>query len=606
MKNSFLSKIKYAKKYLLGNEFYNEHFDAAIEILDIMASKKPHTNHIILDAPTQVGKTSVMEMVYRILNFEETYNVYGIKQVLYMTSDNGSGEGSLKLQTTNRFKSHWKNYVHSLPIDFLKRSDFDKFTHVMDNTIIMVDESQYGWREIFNKGQRLLQINGINFCSTEELAKRNTYIISVSATTQNERFGDSPLKLKPIVKLKPGKGYIGFNDFFNENIVRPVTKDEFIDNYEKLDEFLAKQCKKLNTIYKNTGVAKCVILRLVDNKRKNFLTDSDEFENIADKNGFVYKLVSCKDSKIDYVSLQSNIFYNCNNYEENGKKFFLMVIKYAFSYGITIEPKIKKLIATCYDVRKDLKTTEATEQGLMGRMSGYGCSIEDFENLEIYVNETHYNGIKGNVVYNNNEYSVPTKKIIKQAQIKCQKKEWDGEKSNIVAWRIDNLVFKGKVVDDYFKKHPEYDYEHLFSPDSNSNKKSFMREIMTNFIVENNIDKKCCFDLKNIIELRRKYRKNDYYADWLCSSDPIISSESRPSWRTVENADKNKNAFGMLIDVTEANPISRKGVVIKIAYGTIGFAKVAEVEKLKENRMKKWSGYDTSSNNYIIAPKTIV
>lgn len=596
MNNTFLTKIRYAKKYLLGNEFHNEHFEAAIDVLDIMASKKPHTNHIILDAPTQSGKTSVMEMIYRVLNFEKTYEKYGIEQVIYMTADNGSGEGSLKNQTTNRFRGHWKNYVHSLPIDFLKRSDFDKFNHIMENTLIMVDESQYGWREITSKGQKVLQVGGVNFCSIEELQNRNTYILSVSATTQNERYGDSILKLKPIVNLKPGKGYVGFEDFFNNNFLKPVSKSDFIDTYEKLDDFLSNQSKKLKIIYKRTNIAKCVILRLFDNKRKNFFTDSEEFESICEQNGFTYKLITCKDSRIDYSSLQANIYYNCNHYNENNKKFHLIVIKNALSYGITINSEIKKLIATCYDVRKDTNSTEATEQGTMGRMCGYGCSIDDLKDLEIYINETHYEGIKSCRIYLSNPYSTPLKRGVKKVRVKCKKNEWDRNIKNIVVWNSgETLMFEGDFVDKFFKKHNEYNTDKLFSNDSFSNCGSFLTEIMNDFLEETHVLEKHGINKNNLIELRRKFRTNDYNADRIFKTEPLIESASREkNWRTEEKADKNELAYGFLIDVTNANKKSKKGVVIKISYGNVGYAKIDECNEIVTKKRKMYDGYNTA------------
>ena len=76
------------------------------------------------------------------------------------------------------------------------------------------------------------------------------YVVSVSATTQNERYGDSELKLKHVVTLKTGENYIGIKDFINNNILKPISKDEFVDDYEKLNVFLKKQRQKLNKIYK--------------------------------------------------------------------------------------------------------------------------------------------------------------------------------------------------------------------------------------------------------------------------------------------------------------------------------------------------------------------
>ena len=592
-------KLRYAKKYLMGKEFFSEQFDAALEVLKIMASEKPHTNHIILDALTQTGKTSVMEMIYRILNFENICDSFNIKQVIYMTADNGSGDGSLKCQTSDRFKKHWDGYIHELPIEFLKRSDFDKFEHVMRNTLIMIDESQYGWREITSKGQQILQINGINFCSIEELQKKNMYILSVSATTQNERFGDSQLKLKPIVKLKPGKGYIGVEDFIDNGILKPVVKDEFISSYEALDGFLSKQSKKLKSIYKETGVAKCVILRLLDNKRKGFMTDSDEFNDIAEKNGFKCKLVVHKDSKIDYESLQSYIYYHCHNYGKDEDKFLLVVVKYAFSYGITIKAPIKKLIATCYDIRKDNYSTEATIQGLTGRMTGYGCTLEDFKDLEIFINKMHYDGIVANIE-GKNEYACPLKVTEKVARVKCEKSEYDGNKKNIVVWNNDErkpYEFKGEIVDNFFKKYKnKKEIEKIFSNEKLERAKdeSLIGKIIYAFFNELNLNVFKKFNKDNVFELRRRIKKSDSQSLRICSTDPIIGSLSRPNWQTEENAINNNIAWGGFIDLTEADPKTLKGVIIRIPYGYVGFAKEGNVINTKKPNPKLYSGYNTS------------
>ena len=606
-------KINSEKKRLLGKDFFTEHFDAALEILKIMASDKPNTNHIILDAPTQSGKTSVMEMVYKLLNFDNLYEKFGIENVIYMTADNGSGKGALKFQTKNRFENHWKNYIHTLPIEFLKGSDFDKYIHAAHNTLIMVDESQYGWREITSRGQKFLQLNGVNFCSADELQEMNTYILSVSATTQNERYGDSELKLKPIVKLETGKGYLGFEDFFEMGCIKPVTDDNFINTYEKLDMFLDAQSKKLKKIYKETGISKCVILRLYDNKKNDFFTDSDTFANIAYNNGFTVEEITCKESKIDYPQIEMSIFYNCNHYKENGMKFHLIIIKNAFSYGITIKPETKKLIGTCYDVRKDANSTEATEQGLLGRMSGYGCKKSDFYDFDIYINETHYNGIKECKINLTNEYSTPLKSFERSVRVKCEKKDWDGNKKNIVVWNNKNrqpLVFEGKIVDDFFRQHKcDYDLETLFQKEKIIGTKygeSIIGKITKDFLKENGIWDKYGFTNNNVFELRRKTSLNDWNAERICTRDPIVNSLSRTKWCIEENAEKGEIAWGGLIDLTKANEKTLKGVIIKIPYGKIGFAKSSIETKLKNKKRRLYSGYDTSINKKSVKTDVVI
>lgn len=613
MNTNFLRKIRSEKKKLMGKDFFSEHFDASIEILKIMASEKPHTNHIILDSPPQVGKTSVMEMVYKLLNYDNLYEKYGIKNVIYMTADNGSGKGALKFQTKNRFENHWKNYIHTLPIEFLKGSDFDKYIHSIPNTLLMVDETQHGWREITSRGQKFLQLNGVNFCSADELQDMNTYILSVSATTENERYGDKVLKLKPIVELKAGKGYLGFKDFYEMGCIKPVTDDNFINTYEKLDLFLGNQSKKLKKIYKETGISKCVILRLFDNKKNDFFTDSDTFENIASNNGFTVEVITCKESKIDYPQIEMSIFYNCNHYKENGMKFHLIVIKNAFSYGITIKPETKKLIATCYDVRKDTNSTEATLQGLLGRMSGYGCKRSDFFDLDIYINETHYNGIIEGKINLTNEYSTPLKSSERTVRVKCEKKEYDGDKRNIVVFNNKNkqpLVFEGKEVDDFFKKHKkDYPLDVLFQKEKIVRKKgeeSIIGKIVKDFLKETGIWEKYGFNNDNVFELRRKISVNDQYAERICTRDPIVNSLSRTKWCNEENAENGAIAWGGLIDITKANEKTLKGIVIKVPYGNVGFAKITNETKLKSKKRKLYPGYDTLINNKSVTTDTTI
>lgn len=597
-----LTNIKKSKKSFIGDFFYSEHFDAAIEILSIMASSNPNTNHIILDAPTQSGKTSVMEMVYRILNYKELYAKYGISNVIYLTADNGSGEGALKFQTEERFKKHWKKYEHTLPIRFLKRSDLNKYANSILNTLIIVDESQYGWREIESMCQKFLQKNGVNFTSGNCLCENNTYILSVSATTQNERYGDSELQLKPIVTLKTGSGYIGFKEFIEMGVIKPLMSCDFIDSYDKLDDFLGQQAKKLKNIYKKTKVAKCVILRLFDNRKSGFETNSEEFEDIVENNGFTFQLITCRDSKIDYNALQNSIFRNSFNYIKNGRKFHLVVIKNAFSYGITIDEDIKKLIATCYDVRKDYYSTEATEQGLLGRMSGYGCKKEDFEGLEIFVNEFHYNGIKLDKIYNSNEFSSPIKNVEKIDKVECNYDEWDGDFKNISLFIDKDYMYEGASIDDFFKRHKEFDYEALFKPESTPNDSSrtpFVKEIITTFCEEYGIDNyKIIYDRRRIVIYNSKTERLLH-----CKSVMIHKHNAGKLYKTiVEEAINKTSAITAFIDITSSNKKTKKGIKIFIRKWHIGFAKKTPIVVEKRGKRKKYSGYDTSVNGIKLSP----
>ena len=65
--------------------------------------------------------------------------------------------------------------------------------------------------------------------------------------------------------------------------------------------------------------------------------------------------------------------------------------------------------------------------------------------------------------------------------------------------------------------------------------------------------------------------------------NPIVSSLSRSDWRNKDNAGKKGWAF--VIDITKAD--GKKGIEIRIPYGTIGFSK--DVVSYKQR--KNWSGY---------------
>ena len=597
MNTQFIKRLEKDKISILGKNFFSEQFNAAIEILKIFASRKKHTNHAILSAPTQTGKTSVMQLLYRILNYmvgrSRVCDRYGIKKVIYLTSDNGSGKGSLKNQTMNRFDDLCNTYSDTLKIEFLKRSDLDRYDGDVSDTMILVDESQYGWREVQSVCQRFFQKNGINFRSCDDLERFNTYVVSVSATTQNERFGDSVMKYKPIVKLKPGKGYVGYDDFFECGMIKPVTDEQFINTYDKYSELLGLISKKLKKIYRETGIAKCAILRIYNNKKNNFYTDSDEFIRISNDKGFTVENITYNEAKIDYVQIQNSIYTNSGLFEANGKKFHLLIIKNAFSYGITIRPEIKKLIGFCYDVRKDVFSTEATEQGLLGRMTGY-YDINLINGLNIYINETHYNGIK-ETTEGNNPYSSPMIPTSKCVKVKCSRKKWDGNISNIVVWnneKCEPLVLEGKKVDDFFNENKDkLPIDELFDKEHKCDTYT-LSKIRDLFIKEVRLPIK--LDKKMNIDTRRCIKDNDPFATKALYSNPMITHHARTKWKSEEN--EGRTAFSFIIDIRKANKRALKGIEILIAYGNVGFATIKEEFIYKSRKKKVYSGYDTTLN----------
>ena len=610
----------FQKKYYSG--FYKEHYDASKLIIMVYADKtNPRKNHVILYAPTQSGKTTDMTLLYNMINESFIKEILGIKRVIYLTGDN---QFELSEQSMDRFRDQC-NFYNSpirlsgsnpcktedfvtlekewlkggkIPFIMIKNSDCKKFQNVdgfsLNNTLIMIDESHYGTKDIDSQVNKLLQNFGKDFSGDPvKLAKHNTYILSVSATPYNEMYADKVNNkgnlLKGIVHYKPGKGYIGFSYLYKNGNVEGLKDNSDVTDETKFKKFLKAQREKMDAIFEETGQKHAIIMRMQG--KKTLLTEHGEkgLEKIVSKYGFKLKVVDCNapKKKIDYDIAYKEIKYS----QFDGGKNVLIIVKQGFSYGISIPDDIKPLISTIYDYRPSFSnaTTDSTEQGLLGRMTGYhpkGLS----KHLKIYISNEHLEALWGYHVHiPPSESPMPSKK--RGAAIKCTFEEWDDavykptdkktaeqvKKDHIVLWNnpdLKPLVFKGVDVDAFFKRHPEFDYEKLLSKDALGSS-TFLTPI------ENAFNKELLhgrFDEKLRVDGRRQIGdngQNNQRASALGYVSPIIGSYSRREWKNPENAGKEGWAF--VIDIRNCN--GKKGIEIRIPYGTIGFSK--DVTELK-------------------------
>ena len=619
----------FVEKY--SDKFKKEHYDAIKDIIHVFADLRK--NHVILHAPTQSGKTTVMTLLYNIVNECESYltlkKFLGIKKVIYLTGDN---QCELSEQSMTRFREQCKlsmppirlsgknpcsvdefpnlvkEWVKSgkTPFIMVKNGDCKKFREKLkdfnlNNTLIMVDESHYGTKEIESQVNKFFHEFGKDFSGDpKKLSKTNTYILSVSATPYNEEFADKINNdgdlLKGIVHYKVGKGYIGFAKMYKEGIIKGVNGNSQITEKTEFVKFLKGQREKMDKIFEETnGQRHAVIMRMQGKKTLITKLGKEELSKIANRYGFKLMLVDCKNTSnkknIDYDNAYSEIEYS----QFPSGKNILIIVKQGFSYGITIPDKIKPLISTIYDFRPSFSnsTTDSTEQGLLGRMTGYhpnGLS----KYLKIYISEEHLNGLYGyHCKYPPTESPMPSTK--KGGKVKCSFEEWndgvyenDKDKNNhIELWNNDKLkplIFRGKEVDEFFKKHTEFDIDKLLSKEK-MNTYRFMTPIVTAFNKEflNNR-----FDDKLRVDTRRQIGEetsSDKIAKNLGFVNPIVSSLSRSDWRDKDNAGKEGWAF--VIDITKAN--GKKGIEIRVPYGTIGFSKDIAVYNTKKR--KNWSGY---------------
>ena len=596
----------FKKRYYEG--FYTEHMTAVKSCVSLFVA---NTNHVILHAPTQSGKTSVMTLLYNVINESYIREILGVKNVIYLTGDN---QYELSEQSMKDFRQHchMTNYPlrlsgkkplkenefmsaliewstkSKIPFTMIKNSDCKKFKNIkgfsLEKTLIMIDESQYGTMDIRSQVNQLLQEFGKDFSGDpKKLVKHNTYILSVSATPYNEEYADKVNNgkelLKGIVYYQPGKGYIGFRDLHLKGMIKGLKDNSIVTNEEKFKDFLKTQREKMDKIYEETNQRHAIIVRMQGKKTLLSKLGENYIKKIAQKYGFKINVVDYRSGqKIDYDSAYDEIRYNQFEDGEN----IMVIVRQGFSYGIRIPNDVKPLISTIYDYRPSIgdTTTDSTEQGLLGRMTGYHPNgISKY--LEIHIAIEHLDGLVAyHVQIPHAETPNPSKH--KTERVECSFDEWDGKIEHIELWNNNDrrpLIVNGKIVDNFFEKHPEFPYDELFNTDKTPKvgtiapiAEAFNKEVLGGR-----------FETP-LVEARRHTNKgtsSDNIANNLGYTTPILSNGSRKGWRTVENAKANKEGYGCVIDIRKAK--GKNGIEIRIPWGHIGFSKEVKEYKQRPN-----------------------
>lgn len=622
----------FQKKYY--SKFYKEHYDAVEDIINVYLGKE--IRHVILQADCQSGKTTVMGLLYDIINERESSlaRYLKIKMVIYLTGDNqvelsnhNMGEfremgkmydAPIRLSGSNACKpkeypnklKEWKE-IDKTPFVMIRNSDCKKFREkvegfTLDNTLIMVDESHYGTREMYSQLNKLFHSYGIDFSGDiKKLKKINSYILSVSATPYNEKYASKTSNeadlSKGIVHYKAGEGYAGFVKFNELNMVKGLNNNEIITDKDRFIDFLKAQRKKLDKIYKEKGEKHAVIMRMQGSKAliSEKKLGEEELSRIASKYGFKLMAIDSKRGKIDYKNAYAEIDYN----QDEKCRNILIIIKEAYSYGIVIPQKYKMLISTVYDFRPS-ELSDNTEQGLLGRMSGYYKNGLN-KYLDIYISNDHLQSL---INYSEGKIDMPKPIKVKGSTVKCSFEEWDNatytprkirgvevsleDEKKFHIQCLNNsegkpLVCKGKNVDDFFSKLTEEEFEKLSNP---STRGQFLKPIYVKFN-KDVLDGR--FDMKLVIDSRRQFG-DDGMNNTICSklgySTPILSNTGKFDWRTVENAIFGKIGSAFIFDFRNAK--GRKGIEVRVAYGPIGFTK--DETEYKERPI--YNGYQNFDN----------
>ena len=378
---------------------YDSQINTAKDVVANLARKTTRRNHVILAAKMQSGKTGVCNAVVNIISQTSLHRYLAIDKYMFITGMNDCG---LKSQTLKRVEEQIiganKDNIYSglrskknlSPNHYfvMKNSDLLKYEGDINNSIIFIDEAHYGSNDK-NILSKFLYAQGINWKDTNDLIKRNIYIVSVSATPFDEIVSDTK-EVKSIVELQPSKEYIGVSEFLKNGQVMDAEKNDIEEEGEIFDYINDAHQRMVDD-----GVAGIIFIRT----RKFNVIKSDPY---IMKDFDIYEMYS-SGSNIEYglFNEMAKDLINKNEYNKRVDsmkpskaligsvpkmyvKPLIVLIKGAFRAGITLDPRIKDYIYMVYDF--SLKA-DTTAQALLGRLCGYRSKRTGVKNTYIYVNK---------------------------------------------------------------------------------------------------------------------------------------------------------------------------------------------------------------------------
>lgn len=394
--NSFFRKSddKNNKGYIFDSQI-----NTARKIVLQLGSNTTRRNHVNVIASMQAGKTGTCNSVINIINSSKLYKSMAIKKYMFITGMNDCG---LKNQTYVRLKEQVigasddniyigkrsKKNLSENKYFVLKNSDLLSYEGNIDNSLIFIDESHYGSNEK-NILTKFLVKHGIDWKDTNELIKRNIYIVSISATPFDELVSDT-VNCKKMIELSTDNNYVGVTDYLKNDLIFDADKNDI--SYEgKIFDYIIDAHH-----------------RMIDNDEDGIvIIRTRDFETILEnqyvQTHFDVFEMSSSGSKIEYDKFNRliEIIYNKNEEYKRKKKVLgelgikvdspntkplLVLIKGAFRAGITINSKHKDIIYMVYD--NSLKA-DTTAQALLGRMCGYRSSKDHINKTYFYIKKTY-------------------------------------------------------------------------------------------------------------------------------------------------------------------------------------------------------------------------
>ena len=365
-------------------KIYLNQLNCAINGIEQFDSNLPRPNHLIVKGKTQAGKTGVLTSMIMLINELKLEKAMSIQRIYYITGDNGC---RLVKQTRERIEHCFEQENNTCKFFCLKNSQLKNDIlnkEILTNSLIFIDESHYGTSNEKNILIKWMESKSINMHNDKELVEKSVYIVSNSATPYGEINSDCA-GCKSCVILNTDdwngeKGYVGFKEYDSKNCIVSVKNNINKNNIEEICEDLIEH---LGRIKEETGKTKCGIIRI---SKKIFNNCREVLEKY-----FHVETFFSNTNNINYAEIENKMEHDCDTWD----KPLLFVICGAYRMGVSISSFCKKNIGFVYDYATGNSKTNivTTEQGLMGRVTGY-WETNDWHDILIYINEKHYNSLK--------------------------------------------------------------------------------------------------------------------------------------------------------------------------------------------------------------------
>ena len=380
---------------------FDSQINTARKIVLQLGSNVTRRNHVCVVASMQAGKTGTCNSVINIINTSKLYKTMAIKKYMFITGMNDCG---LKEQTYIRLKEQVigasddniyigkrsKKNLSENKYFVLKNSDLLSYEGNIDNALIFIDESHYGSNEK-NILTKFLVKHGIDWKDTNELIKRNIYIVSISATPFDELVSDT-VNCKKTIELNTDDNYVGVTEYLKNDLIFDTEKHDITEDGRNFDLIMDAHHRMLDN--DEDGA---IIIRtrntetIIENQYVQ--THFDVFEMTSSGTKIEY----AKFNHMLNVMYENNVSYKKRKealakfgveVESPTTKPLIVIIKGAFRAGITIDSRFKDMIYMVYDSSVKADTTA---QALLGRMCGYRSSKDKITNTYFYINKNHAN-----------------------------------------------------------------------------------------------------------------------------------------------------------------------------------------------------------------------